>query len=84
MRTLSIETTKEVDLMNIIQKSALLLTIIGAINWGLIGIFDFNLISSLFGVDSVLTKTIYVLVGVAGITNILLFFVDLDNDSLVN
>lgn len=40
--------------MNILQKISLILTIIGAINWGLIGLFNFNLVDSLFGVDSFL------------------------------
>lgn len=63
--------------MNIIQKIALVLTIIGAINWGLIGLFNFNLVESLFG-DSVFTAIIYMLVGIAGIVNIMLLFTDLD------
>ena len=68
--------------MNIIHKSALVLTIIGAINWGLIGIFDFNLVTTLFGDMSVFSRIIYALVGIAGIVNILLLFVDLDNDKV--
>ena len=60
--------------MNILQKISLVLTIIGAINWGLIGLFNFNLVDSLFGVDSFL----YILVGIAGIINIMLLFTDLD------
>lgn len=63
--------------MNIIQKIALVLTIIGAINWGLIGLFNFNLVESLFG-DSIFTAIIYMLVGIAGIVNIMLLFTDLD------
>ena len=64
--------------MNIIQKISLILTIIGALNWGLIGLFNFNLGDSLFGVDSFLSMLIYILVGIAGIINIMLLFVDLD------
>ena len=59
--------------MNILQKISLVLTIIGAINWGLIGLFNFNLVDSLFGVDSCLS-----IVGIAGIINIMLLFTDLD------
>ena len=47
--------------MNILQKISLILTIIGAINWGLIGLFNFNLVDSLFGVDSFLSMLIYIL-----------------------
>lgn len=63
--------------MNIIQKIALVLTIIGALNWGLIGLFNFNLVESLFG-TSMLSAIVYMLVGVAGIINIMLLFTDLD------
>ena len=64
--------------MKILQKISLVLTIIGAINWGLIGLFNFNLVDSLFGVDSFLSMLIYILVGIAGIINIMLLFTDLD------
>ena len=64
--------------MNILQKISLILTIIGAINWGLIGLFNFNLVDSLFGVDSFLSMLIYILVGIAGLIKIMLLFIDLD------
>ncbi len=64
--------------MNIIQKICLTLTIIGALNWGLIGLFDFNAVDSLFGVDSFLATTIYILVGIAGVINIMLLFYDFE------
>ena len=60
--------------MEILQKSALVVTIIGALNWGLIGIFNFNLVEALFGVDSILTTIVYILVGICGIINIGLLF----------
>lgn len=63
--------------MHTLQKVALVLTIIGAINWGLVGLFDFNLVSTLFGVDNVVTRIIYTLVGLAGIINVGLLFEDL-------
>lgn len=63
--------------MNVIQKIALVLTIIGALNWGLIGLFNFNCVESLFG-QSMLSAIIYMLVGIAGIINIMLLFTDLD------
>lgn len=57
--------------MKTLQTIALLLTIIGAINWGLIGLFDFNLVALIFGgVDSLFTKIIYIIVGICGIINI--------------
>ncbi len=64
--------------MNIIQKSALILTLIGAINWGLIGIFEFNLVAAIFGDMTVAARIVYALVGIAAIINIMLLFIDLD------
>ena len=63
--------------MNLIQKISLVFTIIGAINWGLIGLFNFNLVESIFG-TSMLSAIIYMIVGIAGIINIMLLFTDLD------
>ena len=63
--------------MRIVQKVALVFTIIGAINWGLIGIFDFNLVESLFGVASFVSRAIYTLVGGAGLINIMILFMEL-------
>ncbi|WP_028043155.1 DUF378 domain-containing protein [Candidatus Stoquefichus massiliensis] len=63
--------------MNVIQKIALVFTIIGAINWGLIGLFNFNLVESIFG-TSLFSAIIYMIVGIAGIINIMLLFTDLD------
>ena len=62
--------------MQTLQKVALVFIIIGAINWGLIGLFDFNLVETLFGVDNVITKIVYVLVGISGIIDISLLFND--------
>ena len=49
---------------------SLALTIVGALNWGLVGLFNFNLVEAIFGVDALLTKVIYSFVGLAGIINI--------------
>ena len=65
--------------MNIVQKSCLFFTIVGAVNWGLIGLFNFDLVATLFGPMSVAARVIYTLVGIAGLVNIMLFFVDLDD-----
>lgn len=53
--------------MKIIDKIALALVIIGAINWGLIGIFNFNLVDTIFGTMSIISRIIYILVGVSGL-----------------
>ena len=63
--------------MEILQKVALVLTIIGAIVWGLIGLFDFNLVATIFGDGSLLERIVYILVGVAGLFNIFLLFKDI-------
>lgn len=49
---------------------ALVLVIIGAINWGLIGLFGFNLVAAIFGPMSAVSRIIYVLVGLAGLYTI--------------
>lgn len=64
--------------MNIVQKTALVLTVVGALNWGMIGLFNFDLVATLFGSMTIITRTIYTLVGIAGLINIMLFFVNLD------
>ncbi len=46
---------------------ALILVIIGALNWLLVGLFNYNLVEAVFGRRSALSKAVYVLVGLAGI-----------------
>lgn len=53
--------------MKVVNVIALILIIIGAVNWGLIGAFNFNLVSMLFGVNTVLSRIVYGLVGIAGL-----------------
>ena len=60
--------------MKIIDTIALILIIIGAINWGLVGIFNFNLVDILFGTMSVISRIIYILVGISGLWGIKLIF----------
>jgi len=62
--------------MKIIDKIALVLIIIGAINWGLIGLFNFNLVEALFGDMTILSRIIYSLVGISGLWGIKLLFDD--------
>ena len=66
--------------METIQKIALVFTIIGAINWGLIGLFDFNLVTLLFQEGSFLTKLIYIIIGICGLVNIAILFKHLEFD----
>ena len=62
--------------MKIIDKIALVLIIIGAVNWGLIGFFKFDLVAAIFGQLSVLSRIIYALVGISGLWGIKLLFDD--------
>ncbi|MCI5682150.1 MAG: DUF378 domain-containing protein [Eubacteriales bacterium] len=60
--------------MAVIDKIALALVIIGALNWGLIGIFSFDLVAWLFGSMSAVTRVIYTLVALGGIWSVSLLF----------
>ncbi len=54
---------------------ALILSIIGSINWGLVGLFRFDLVAWLFGgQDAIISRIIYTLVGIAGLWCISLLF----------
>ena len=64
--------------MVILQRIALIVTIIGAINWGLIGLFDFNLVATLFESIPIIEKIIYILVGICGLINIGILFMELE------
>lgn len=59
--------------MEIIQKIALVLTIVGALNWGLIGILDINLVSSLIK-STMINNIIYAIIGIASLISISYLF----------
>ena len=63
--------------METLQKTCLALTIIGAIVWGIIGLFNVNIVEALFG-DTIIPRIIYSLVGIAGIVNIGILFNHID------
>ena len=56
--------------MKALNGIALTLVIIGAINWLLVGLFKFNLVDAIFGSLFVLTRIIYIIVGIAGLWSI--------------
>lgn len=60
--------------METLQKIALVFTIIGALVWGMIGLFDFNLVEAIFGDMYMIARIIYIIVGICGIINIGLLF----------
>jgi len=66
--------------MRILDKIALTLIIIGAINWGLIGFFEFNLVDAIFGAGSAFSRIIYALVGISGLYCIKILFDKVDRD----
>ena len=53
--------------MNLISKSVFILVIVGGLNWGMIGAFNFDLIAFLFGQMSTLTRIIYILIGLSAL-----------------
>jgi hypothetical protein len=56
--------------MEMFQKALLVITIIGAVNWGLIGLMDINLVALIFGSGTMFSRIVYTLVGICGIVNI--------------
>ena len=68
--------------MSTITNIALILTIIGGINWGSIGLFQFDIVAWVFGgQDSIISRIIYTLVGIAAIWCISLLFRDDDDET---
>lgn len=61
--------------------TALVLVIIGAVNWGLIGFFKYDLVTSLFGSGTTFSRIIFSLVGLAGLYSISFLGRDRDSDS---
>ncbi len=53
--------------MKALTRSALIVLIIGGLDWGLVGVFQFNLVAVLFGIDSMLSNIMYILVGISAI-----------------
>lgn len=65
--------------MNTLYKITLVLAIIGCVNWGLVGIFNFNLVEFLFGDGTILTRVVYVIVAISGLIDIGILTKDLDH-----
>lgn len=62
--------------MKILDTIALILIIIGAINWGLIGFFQFDLVAALFGDMSIFSRIVYAIIGIVGLYSISFFAKD--------
>ena len=59
--------------MKALDYTVLLLVVVGAINWGLVGFFKFDLVQFIFGDMSILSRIIFALVGIAGLYAISFF-----------
>ncbi len=55
---------------SVLSWAVLVLLVIGGLNWGLIGLFDFDLVAAIFGFMSLLTRIVYTLVGIAAVVKI--------------
>ena len=62
--------------MKIVDTIALIVIIIGAINWGLLGFFQFDLVAAIFGDMSIFSRIIYAIIGIAGLYSISFFAKD--------
>lgn len=62
--------------MKIIDTIVLILVIIGSINWGLLGFFQFDLVAAIFGDMSIFSRIIYSVIGIAGLYSISFFTKD--------
>ena len=60
--------------MSIIQKIALVFTILGGITWAIVGIFNFNIVTWLFQEGSVMTRIVYIFIGICDLFNIVALF----------
>lgn len=61
--------------MHVFALIARVLVIVGALNWGLVGAFNFNLVDAIFGEGSVGSRVVYILVGVAAVIALIELFV---------
>ncbi len=80
MRTDTVQNTRaeqQTGGFSMIDNISLILVIIGAINWGSIGIFGFDFVGALFGgTESILSRIIFAVVGIAGLWTISILFKD--------
>ena len=60
--------------MNVLNKVTLLLLIVGGLNWGLVGLFDFDLVAAIFGDMSLLSRIVYSLVGLSALWQLIPLF----------
>lgn len=66
--------------MKFLKVTSYVLVLIGAVNWGLIGAFDFNLVTYLFGDMTKISRIIYLLVGLSAILCVIFTFTDIGSN----
>lgn len=54
-------------MLKILKTVSYVLVLVGALNWGLVGLFDFDLVAKIFGEMSTLSRTVYILVGLCAV-----------------
>jgi uncharacterized membrane protein YuzA (DUF378 family) len=59
--------------MKTIKIIAIILVVIGGLNWGLVGLFNFDLVAAIFGAMSVISRIVYILVGLSAIYLVVIF-----------
>lgn len=67
--------------MKVLDAIALIVVVIGGLNWGLVGLFEFNLVDSLFGEGSALARAVYIIVGIAAIYALISYFMKMSAES---
>ena len=68
--------------MNILNIVTLVLVIVGGVNWGLVGAFDFDLVAAIFGAGSVLARLVYVVVGLSALWQIMPLLASLKDEPM--
>ena len=68
--------------MKFINILTLVLVIVGGLNWGLVGLFDFDLVAAIFGAGSMLSRLVYILVGLSAAWQIVPLFATLGSGEL--
>ena len=68
--------------MKFINILTLVLVIVGGLNWGLVGLFDFDLVAAIFGAGSMLSRLVYILVGLSAAWQIVPLFAAMSSGEL--
>lgn len=73
METAQTASYHQASRFNALDWIAQALLIVGGLNWGLVGLFDFDLVATLFGSGSMLSRTVYILVGASALWGLAIF-----------